>query len=110
MRRKAVINLAQQPGAIYSVPVSMRALGQSATDALAAIEQACSPFRRPELTIRRRAVGDGSYIVRLTDRAQNVHRFRGTYFDVHPWLRRLARECAAIVTAERGRLPCAHSI
>jgi hypothetical protein len=99
MRRKPVINLAAEPAAIYHVPVHLRALRPMAIDALAATERSngSSPwlFRRPGLTLRTRAAGDGSFIVRLTDTTGQVHRFRGTFFDVHPWLRRLVRDCAA---------------
>ena len=48
-------------------------------------------FERPCLAIRSRGVSPGGFELDLTDRLGAVHHFRGTYFDVHPWLSRLAR-------------------
>lgn len=99
MRKNKVIDLSTQPAAIYHVGVDLPALRRASINALDAVEQTSGtcpwPLRRPGLTIRSRTAGDGTFIVRLTDTQRCVHRFRGTYFDLHPWLRRLVRDTAA---------------
>lgn len=101
-RLRARIDLASQPAALYHVVLPLAEMHEVAVDALAAVGHTRA-FRRAGLSMRAIVDRGGSgnaragFLIRLTDHAGDVHRFRGSFFDVHPWLSRLQRETAQIV-------------